>query len=182
MSDTPSNRCKTTCVFTGIVAFLTLVGFLISGAYGTSMELYERKVISGNLEDVWRVATDVDRWPEWDPHEEAGEIYGPFKKGTRAYSKPRGGPGANWILTEVAENRSWSLINKMRIGTLEVENRYTPQPDGQVLCEKTMQVSGWLLVTLFKLHFETVTRRDMHETWVALEERLAIERKFTNLR
>lgn len=173
MRNTLSRHSKLTCVFTGIVVFLTLVGFLISGAYGTPMELYERKVISGNLEDVWYVATDVDRWPEWDPHEEAGEIYGPFEEGTRAYSKPRGGPGANWVLTEVTENRSWSLLNKMRIGTLKVENRYTPQPDGQVLCEKTMQVSGWILVSLFKLHFETVTRRDMQETWVALEKRLA---------
>lgn len=173
MENILSRRRKVTCVFTAIMAFVTLVGFLISGAYGTSMELYERKVISGNLEDVWHVATDVDRWPEWDPHEEAGEIYGPFEEGTHAYSKPRGGPAANWVLTEVTENRSWSLLNKMRIGTLKVENRYTPEPDGQVLCEKTMQVSGWILVSLFKLHFETVTRRDMQETWVALENRVA---------
>lgn len=139
------------------------------------MELYEHRTISGDLQDVWRVATDVDHWAEWDPHEEAGEIFGPFEEGTRAYSKPRGGPAAHWVLTEVTENRSWSLLNKMRIGTLRVENRYTPQPDGKVLCEKTMQVSGWVLVALFKLHFEAETRKDMQATWVALEERLATQ-------
>jgi hypothetical protein len=173
MRNALSRRSKLACVFTGIVVFLTLVGFLITGAYGTPMKLYERKIISGNLEDVWRVATDVNRWPEWDPHEEAGEIFGPFETGTRGYSKPRGGPAANWTLTEVSENQSWSLINPMPIGTLKVENRYSQQQDGRVLCEKTMQVSGWILVTLFKLHFETVTRHDMQETWVALEKRLA---------
>ena len=143
------------------------------GGHVTPMELYEQRMISGNIEDVWRVATDVKRWPEWDPHEEAGEIYGPFEKGTHAYSKPRGGPGANWTLTEVTINRSWSLINPMRIGTLEVENRYTPLPDGKVMCEKTMQVSGWILKALFKVHFEVETRKDMQATWIALEKRIA---------
>jgi hypothetical protein len=47
------------------------------------MELYEQRVISGQIEEVWRVATDVNRWPEWDPHEEAGEIFGAFVEGTR---------------------------------------------------------------------------------------------------
>ncbi len=136
------------------------------------MELYEQRVISGDIADVWQIATDVGRWPEWDPHEEAGEIYGPFETGTKAYSKPRGGPAAHWTLTEVTQGRSWSLINPMRIGTLKVENTYTPTGDGQVLCEKRMQVSGWVLVALFKLHFEKVTRSDMQATWVALENQL----------
>lgn len=140
------------------------------------MKLYEQRIISGNIDDVWHVATDVNRWPEWDPHEEAGEIYGPFTVGTKAYSKPRGGPGAHWILTEVREEQSWSLINKMRIGTLEVENRYSVLADNQVKCEKTMQVSGWILVGLFKLHFEAETRKDMHTTWLALEKELSARR------
>jgi hypothetical protein len=126
--------------------------------YREHLEIYEQRVISGRIEDVWRVTTDVNRWPELDPHEEAGRISGPFIKGTNAYSKPRGGPGAYWTLTEVTENRSWALINPMRIGTLRVENRYTPLPDGRVLCEKHMQVTGWVMIVLFKLHFEAATR------------------------
>jgi hypothetical protein len=38
-----------------------------------------------------------------------------------------------------------------------------------------MQVSGFILKTLFKLHFESETRKDMQATWIALEERLATE-------
>jgi hypothetical protein len=147
--------------------------WVLHQSYREPMEIYEQRIISGRIEDVWRVATDVNRWPEWDPHEEAGEISGPFIEGTNAYSKPRGGPGAHWTLTEVTENRSWSLVNPMRIGTLRVENRYAPLPDGRVLCEKHMQVSGWILIALFKLHFEATTRKDMQATWIALEKRLA---------
>ena len=137
------------------------------------MELYEKREITGRIEDVWRLATDVDRWWEWDPHEEAGEIFGPFEVGTKAFSKPRGGPAAHWTLTEVTEGRSWALTNPMRIGTLDVSNHYTELPDGKVLCEKRMQVSGWMLRALFRFHFERVTRQDMQETWIAMEDQLA---------
>lgn len=157
----------------GILALLTFAAVVLQNIYRQPMDLYEKRIISGGIEEVWRVATDVNRWPEWDPHEEAGEIYGPFIEGTSAYSKPRGGPGAHWTLTEVTENQSWSLINPMWIGTLRVENRYTQLPEGRVLCEKHMQVSGWALVALFKLHFEAATRKDMQATWAALEKRLA---------
>lgn len=135
------------------------------------MELREERVISGDLADVWRVATDVVRWPEWDPHEEAGEIYGAFCAGTKAYSKPRGGPAARWELTEVTPESSWSLVNRMLIGTLEVQNRYSRLPENRVLCEKRMRVSGWVLRLLFRLHYAKVTRSDMQATWVALERR-----------
>lgn len=156
-----------------MAALTAMTAIFIQQAYRHPMELYEQRVISGRIDDVWRVATDVNRWPEWDPHEEAGEVFGAFVEGTRGYSKPRGGPGAHWTLTEVTENRSWSLINPMRIGTLQVGNRYTQLPDGKVLCEKRMKVSGWVLIALFKLHFEAATRKDMQATWVALENRLA---------
>lgn len=149
---------------------LGITGLILQEAGRHPMELYEKRIISGNIEDVWRIATDVDRWSEWDPHEEAAQIYGPFEVGTEAYSKPRGGPAAHWRLTEVSNGESWSLVNPMRIGTLKVHNRYTEMPDGRVLCEKTMQVSGWILKTLFKLHFEKETRMDMHATWIALEQ------------
>lgn len=172
--NSPTKRCsRTPIVLSGIATLLACGGLLGYGVGKHPMELKEQRVISGNIDEVWRIATDVDRWPEWDPHEEAGEIFGPFEVGTKAYSKPRGGPGANWSLTEVTEGQSWSLLNPMRIGTLEVENRYTQMPDGNVLCQKTMQVSGWILVTLFKLHFETATRKDMQATWIALEQRIS---------
>ena len=135
------------------------------------MELHEERVISGRLAEVWQVATDVARWPEWDPHEEAGEIYGAFQVGTKAYSKPRGGPAAHWELTEVTPERSWALVNRMAVGTLVVKNLYVALPGDRVRCEKTMQVSGWLLRLLFWLHYAKATRNDMQATWVALEQR-----------
>ena len=176
MERTTRNLRRRTVWLCGL-ATLLLATLLIMGYIpgGKTMRLYEHTTINGNIEDVWRMATDVNSWADWDPHEEAGEIYGPFAAGTKAYSKPRGGPAAHWTLTEVTELQSWSLINKMPIGTLEVENRYTQLPGGKVKCEKTMQVSGMILKTLFKLHFEAETRKDMHATWKALERTLSTQ-------
>ncbi len=137
------------------------------------MELHEERVIRGDLAEVWRIATDVAGWPEWDPHEESGEIYGPFEAGTRAMSKPRGGPVAHWELVEVDPQRSWALRNAMAIGTLEVRNTYEALPEGRVRCTKTMRVSGIILRLLFRLHFAKATRADMQATWGALEQVMA---------
>ena len=135
------------------------------------MKIYEERTIAGDISDVWRIATDVAKWPDWDPHEEAGEIHGPFRAGTTAMSKPRGGPVARWTLTLVDPLHAWALVNPMPIGKLEVECCYEALPGNCVRCEKTMQVSGWILRLLFWLHFEKATRHDMQSTWIALEGR-----------
>lgn len=136
------------------------------------MILKEEQIIRGTLEAIWDVATDVDCWPTWDPHEESAKLHGPFVEGTKGDSKPRGGPVAHWVLTKVEPIKHWSLINKMPFGTLQVENRYEALPDNKVRCEKTMIVSGPLVI-LFWLHFAKVTRADMHATWEALEREVA---------
>jgi hypothetical protein len=140
------------------------------------MKIYEERVISGDINNVWRIATDVNAWPSWDPHEESAQIHGLFVMGTKGESQPRGGPAAKWVLTRVEDKKVWSLINKMPIGTLNVENRYEALPDNKVRCEKTMIVSG-LLVLLFWIHFEKVTREDMQATWEALEKEVAKQPK-----
>ena len=134
------------------------------------MILNEMQVINGALDRIWRIAVDVDNWTAWDPHEKKSEIYGPFAVGTKGYSKPRGGPEAHWIITDVEFQKQWSLLNKMPIGSLAVTNSYEKLAGEKVRCGKKMVVSGLILNLLFWIHFAKVTRRDMHETWEALEK------------
>jgi Polyketide cyclase / dehydrase and lipid transport len=136
------------------------------------LKIHEERVINGDIDTVWRIVTDVNAWPAWDPHEEAAEIHGPFAAGTSGTSKPRGGPAARWTLTKVEEKKAWALINKMLIGTIEKEIRYEPLPGGKIRCEDTMFVSGPLRL-LFWLRFEKMTREDMQATWVQLEKEVA---------
>jgi Polyketide cyclase / dehydrase and lipid transport len=138
----------------------------------TGMKIHEERLISGDIETLWRIVTDVNRWPTWDPHEEAAELHGPFAVGTSGTSKPRGGPAARWVLTKVEEKKAWALKNEMLIGTIEKEIQYEPLPDGKIRCNDTMFVSGIFLRLLFWLRFEKMTRQDMQATWVQLEREI----------
>ncbi len=133
------------------------------------MILNETRIISGRLDDIWNISTDVDNWTTWDPHEEKAKLHGPFVVGTKGYSKPRGGPDAHWVITDVQPRTKWALLNKMPIGSLAVTNTFEAMQDGKVKCGKEMVVSGLILNLLFKLHFAKATRKDMHDTWHALE-------------
>jgi hypothetical protein len=136
------------------------------------LRIHEERVINGDVDTVWRIATDVNAWSSWDPHEEAAEIHGVFAVGTSGTSKPRGGPAARWTLTKVEDKKAWALKNKMLIGTIEKEIRYEPLPGGKIRCEDTMFVSGPLRL-LFWLRFEKMTRADMQATWAQLEREVA---------
>ncbi len=136
------------------------------------LKIHEERVITGDIDTLWQIVTDVNAWPTWDPHEEAAELHGPFRVGAIGTSKPRGGPAARWTITKVEEKNAWALKNRMLIGTIEKEIRYEPLTGGKIRCEDTMFVSGPLRL-LFWLRFEKMTREDMHATWAQLEKEIA---------
>lgn len=136
------------------------------------LKIYGERIINGDIDTVWRISTDVNNWPKWDPHEESAELHGPFTVGTKGESQPRGGPKAKWILTKVEDKKLWSLINKMAVGTLNVENRYEALANNKVRCERIMIVSG-LLIPLFWLYFAKLVKKDMQATWQALEKEIS---------
>jgi hypothetical protein len=65
----------------------------------TGMKIHEERLISGDIETLWRIVTDVNRWPTWDPHEEAAELHGPFAQAeprNPEVDPPRGGCSPKW--------------------------------------------------------------------------------------
>lgn len=126
-------------------------------------------VIDGELDRVWAVATDVDNWPSWDPHEQAARLDGPFAAGGTGWSKPNGGPATSWTITEVTERRSWSSECPLPGGKLAGTNEFESTSDGRIRCAKTVLVTG-PLVPLFRLYFGRRIRRDMLATFAALEQ------------
>ena len=44
-------------------------------------------------DEVWKVWTDVARWPEWDVSKEIAQLNGPFGQGARGWAKQRGNLG-----------------------------------------------------------------------------------------
>ena len=50
---------------------------------------------------VWKVWTDVDRWPEWDVSKEIARLDGPFEPGVSGWAKQRGNLGGAFTITIV---------------------------------------------------------------------------------
>jgi len=63
--------------------------------------------VDGRAEALWGVWTDVERWAEWDPHEEEAHIHGRFETGATGFSKPRGAPPGEFTVVEAREPLRW---------------------------------------------------------------------------
>ncbi|WP_327141132.1 SRPBCC family protein [Nocardia sp. NBC_01327] len=131
-------------------------------------EISAETVIRGDLAVVWATATDVEGRPVWDPHEQTARLDGAFAPGTTGWSKPRGGPGVNWLITTVEPLCRWGSQSRVPGGKLVGENRFEDLGQGQIRCHKTVRVIGPFAV-LFRLYFGKRIRRDFFKTWSALE-------------
>jgi hypothetical protein len=135
-------------------------------------EIAAETVIVGDVAAVWRVVTDVARWPEWDPHEDIARLDGEFAVGVTGWVKQKGNPGAAFTLTEVVPERRWASECALPGGKLWGSNEFEQLPDGKIRCTRTVRVTG-PLVPLFRFHFGRRMRRDFFKTWAALEARAA---------
>jgi hypothetical protein len=131
-------------------------------------EFSARAVITADPEAVWRVVTDVEKWPSWDPHERAARLDGPFAPGSSGWSKPRGAPAADWTITAVTPGRAWTSTSPLPGGELIGVTGYEPLGDGRIRCTRTMRARG-PLTAVFRLHFARRIRADWPISCAALE-------------
>lgn len=136
------------------------------------MKISGETIIKGDLDTIWSIVTDVANWPDWDPHEEAARLDGPFATGTVGWSKPKGGPAANWKITGVEPKKLWASESPLPGGKIAGKNTFETLNDGRVRCTKTVWVSG-ILVPLFWVYFGRMIKRDFAATWAALEKEVA---------
>ena len=72
------------------------------------MHLFEcEATFEADPDAVWKVWTDVARWPEWDVSKEIAQLDGPFEAGTRGWARQRGNLGGAFTITEVDAGRHW---------------------------------------------------------------------------
>ena len=128
----------------------------------------EQMVIEGDIAAVWQVATDVEAWPSWDPHEEKARLDGPFAAGTKGWNKPKGAPAGGFTITAVEPERMWSARAGIPFGSLRGVNRFEPLDDGLILVSKVFEVRG-PFAPVFRLIWEKRVRADMLLTFEALQ-------------
>lgn len=134
--------------------------------------IHAEQTISGDLAIIWQLVTDVGGWPGWDPHEQAARLDGEFAEGGTGWSKPHGGPGTTWTITEVVERQRWASECALPGGSLTGYNEFTDLGEGRVRCAKTVEVRG-PLVPLFRLWFGRRIRADLFRTFAALQAETA---------
>jgi hypothetical protein len=66
---------------------------------------------------VWRVWSDVNRWPEWNPDMKESRIDGPLKLGATGMINTRSGGKHEVVVTYFQEGRSFELESTALPGT-----------------------------------------------------------------
>ena len=78
---------------------------------------------------VWRVWSDVNHWPAWNPDMKASRLDGPMKLGTTGNIDTRSGGKHDVVVTHYEEGRSFELESTALPGT-KMAIRATISPSG----------------------------------------------------
>src|SRR5215472_17753369 len=78
---------------------------------------------------VWKVWSDVNTWPEWNPDMKASHIDGPLKLGATGNIDTRSGGKHDVVVTQFEDGRSFELESTALPGT-KMAIRATVAPNG----------------------------------------------------
>ncbi len=68
----------------------------------------ETRTVAASAEAVWRVLSDLERWPTWTRSMTSVEPNGPLEVGMTARIKQPRLPAVTWTVTEVESGRSFT--------------------------------------------------------------------------
>ena len=122
-------------------------------------------------DEVWKLWTDVARWPEWDVSKEIAQLDGPFEPGARGWAKQRGNLGGSFTITAVDAGRRWVTECPVPLGKVIFDHLVEPVAGGRVRVVKRAEIQGGPGPLL--LLFAPKMRRDNAESLAALQSRLA---------
>lgn len=80
---------------------------------------------------VWRVWSDVNRWPQWNPDMNESRLDGPLKLGATGMINTKSGGKHDVVVTQYEEGRSFELESTALPGT-KMAIRATITPSGSV--------------------------------------------------
>ncbi len=124
---------------------------------------YERTLdIEAPPDVVWRVLTDVERWPEWTRSERSAKLEtgGPLRVGSCAKLGVAGSPMHSvWEVTSLHEGRSF-LWENSQPGLRNIAGHYLEPAGAGTRARLTIDMSGPLSV-LMRPYLARVTRRNV---------------------
>jgi uncharacterized protein YndB with AHSA1/START domain len=93
-------------------------------------------------EAVWRVWSDVEGWPEWNPDLERAELSGPFAAGSMITMHQQGGDQIQLRIAEAVEPERF--VDEADLGDVVVRttHRLVPLGEGRVRILYRMEITG----------------------------------------
>ena len=121
--------------------------------------------------EVWKVWTDVERWPEWDVSKEIARLDGPFEPGVCGWAKQRGNLGGAFTITVVDDGRRWVSECLVPMGKVVFEHMLEPVAGGRLRVVKRAKVHGGFASLLLLL--APKMRHETARSLAALERQLS---------
>ncbi|HEY9244248.1 MAG TPA: SRPBCC family protein [Streptosporangiaceae bacterium] len=139
------------------------------------MHLFECEVtFRAEPATVWRIWTDVARWPEWDASKEIAQMDGEFQAGTSGWVKKHNALGGTFTITEVEPGRRWISESPLPLGRVIFGHIVEPVAGGRVRVAKSVEVEGGS-AGLFRVLAAPRMRRDIDASLAALQQRAQAE-------
>jgi uncharacterized membrane protein len=116
------------------------------------MRITHSAEIGAPIDLVWRVYTDVERWPQWmesmdhvDLAASGGAIEGePLQLGSQVWiSQPRL-PNATWKVTELTPGRSWTWVSRSPAATSTATHQLTTVDATTTRVDTSVEMKGVL--------------------------------------
>lgn len=80
---------------------------------------------------VWRVWSDVNQWPQWNPDMNESRLDGPLKLGATGMINTKSGGKHDVVVTQYEDGRSFELESTALPGTkMAIRATITPSGDG----------------------------------------------------
>ena len=92
-------------------------------------------------EQMWKLFSDVNNWPNWDAGVDYAELIGKFEKGNHFMFQPKGGPKLKLAIVEAIENQKFTDCTMFPLATMYGEHTLEEVANGLKITT-TMSING----------------------------------------
>jgi hypothetical protein len=128
-------------------------------AEGTASHFFCTLETTAQPEAIWRVWTDVEKWPTWDTELDSARLHGVFRAGTSGTLKPKSGSMAQFVIEECTEGSHYTFSTALPFGALKIRRTLEySSATGRTQFTHDVQftgVSGWFFAWLLGNQYKT---------------------------
>ncbi|MHB8140734.1 MAG: SRPBCC family protein [Vulcanimicrobiaceae bacterium] len=130
---------------------------------------YSKRISGVQVEEVWKLWTDVNRWHTWQPGIEYAKLDGEFKVGNTFQLKPKGGSRVSIQIVKVESGRQFTDLTRFPGARMFGCHEFIPHGD-ELEIRTTMNIEGFLSFLWRKIVAENVADGMAEQTEALIEK------------